>query len=1228
MVAESGHILKTPAQQQAVVTVDKSLLVSAAAGSGKTTVLADRCVHLVCDADRPCDVDELLVVTFTEAAAAEMKSRIAQSLRRRAASQPSENLARQLALIDQAQVSTLHGFCARLLRQNFHIAGVDPAFRILDGQEARLLRQQIARELFRDSYGSLTGFEHFIDCYGDGDDERLVSLLFNTHEMLCSLTDPNSWLRAADRRLAQVTSGVLDETLLGAALSEWVSAELGDLERRCSDVLRQLRQIKFPVYERYVQEHFLPVISNLRAIFEGDGLDALVQSLEFDFPRLPSVSNSLPNKDRAFAVIDDLKKAMTSGKWRTVLRFSSEQWQEGMRATLPHARTLFELIKQFAIRYRRAKDLGRSLDFADLERCTLKMLGGKGQPTETARACHRRYRHVLVDEYQDINELQDEILKLVSDGPNLFCVGDVKQSIYRFRLAEPGLFLKREKSFRDGKSGGKVIDLQKNFRSRKPLLEAINSVFERLMTAEAAEIQYDQHHRLVHGQTFPPAEDGRTFIGAPIELELLAKSDHSENEDENLDQLEREAAFVAGRIRQMMGMEPGTTPMLIADRDADGASILRPIRFSDIVILLRTMRFKSEQFARILAARKIPVHADSVTGYFESMEVRDMLALLQLLDNQQQDIPLAALLRGPLANLTDADDAMARIRLAYPGETPFHQAVTRYAAEKQDELAKRVGKILADLQRWREAAGRRPLHEVIWDIFAETGLLAFCEGLPAGAQRVANLLYFHERAATFGSFQRQGLGHFLEFLESLREESDIGLPATSSRAAEVVRIMSVHRSKGLEFPVVFLPDLGKRINLQDTQGSILLDRELGIGLMVVDELRRVRYPSLASTLVKNRLHRQAMAEELRVLYVAMTRAKEHLVMVGTTTEKCLQCWQSQWAGRVGPLPSAEVLGAKRVLDWIGPLAAALGTSTFRTTFHTSEPPSETTKTAAAAPASQSPQEETGPCPAADAVIQRLTFHYPHHGLAQIPAAQSVTGRKELAEPDDLPDVIRAAPLPRVLERPDFLVGQVVFSATERGTATHLVLQHLDFRRPCDAADVAEQIAALVARRAISAAAAKEVDQEAIVWFATSDVGQLLRQNADRLRREIAVYFAAPSFTSPGTPREAGWGPERIGTSALPPPPQPSSGVPGEGENAAALDEVMVRGRLDLLLPLADGNVIVDYKTDAVDENSAKLRAEEYRPQMNLYRHAIERITGKPVKDVHLVFMRPRRSIRI
>ena len=329
--------------------------------------------------------------------------------------------------------------------------------------------------------------------------------------------------------------------------------------------------------------------------------------------------------------------------------------------------------------------------------------------------------------------------------------------------------------------------------------------------------------------------------------------------------------------------------MLVADSGSDGSKILRPIRFSDVVILLRTMRFKAEQFARILTDEGIPVHADSVTGYFESMEVRDMLALLQVLDNLQQDIPLATLLRSPLAGLPEPEDAMARVRVAYPpgatGDVPFHQAVVRYSREKDDELAAHLRDLLETIQQWRDTAQRRPLDELLWNIYQQTGFLALCEGLSNGTQRVANLMLLREKATQFGTFGRQGLARYLDLLESLRDEADLGLPSTATAAQDVVRIMSVHRSKGLEFPVVFLPDLGKGINLDDSRGQILADRQLGLGLCVVDQARFVRYPSLASTLVKSRLRQQSMAEELRVLYVAMTRAKEHLVLVGTASDK-------------------------------------------------------------------------------------------------------------------------------------------------------------------------------------------------------------------------------------------------------------------------------------------------------------------------------------------------------
>ncbi len=351
------------------------------------------------------------------------------------------------------------------------------------------------------------------------------------------------------------------------------------------------------------------------------------------------------------------------------------------------------------------------------------------------------------------------------------------------------------------------------------------------------------------------------------------------------------------------------------------------------------MKYKAEQFARVLRQFGIPVHADSRTGYFESMEVRDMLALLSLLDNLRQDVPLAALLRGPLGNLADPENRLARIRVAYPSPLPFHEAVAKYRDEKSDEIASALVAIFNDLGRWRETARRRPLAEVIWTIYQETGYLAYVAGLRNGEQRAENLMHLHQRAAQFGEFQSRGLSRFLKFLEQLQEESDLGQPSVASEADDVVRVMSIHASKGLEFPVVFVPDLGKGINFSDAQGSILADRSAGLGMITVDEERRCRYPSLTSELVQNRLRQQSLAEEMRILYVATTRAREHLILVGTCGEKLPDQWTTRWKEHSGKLPTNEILGARTMLDWLGPVSVitqGLAQDVMRLTIHPAE----------------------------------------------------------------------------------------------------------------------------------------------------------------------------------------------------------------------------------------------------------------------------------------------------
>jgi ATP-dependent helicase/nuclease subunit A len=1208
-------------------------------------VLAERCAYLVCDAKEPCDVDELLVVTFTEAAAAEMKARIGRSIREHIAKNPSPRLQRQLALIDRAHVSTLHGFCARLIRQHFHLLGLDPAFAVLDGDEASLLRIEIARQLFADRYERDEDgtFQAFVDAYGDGNDERLIQQVIGTHELLGSLVDPDGWREKALARIDQACSGKFEESELGRELLHVVSTRLEDVTQRCRDAYRTLAQQKpFAKYLDQLKEHGL-MLRHWQEVLKSDGLDALCEVAVVELPKLPPMSNSIPGKEAAKTLMDNIRAELKDGKLRAILRFNCAQWTTGMKSMCGSARVFLSLVEAFGQRYRAEKDAARAVDFSDLERLALQALSEKKGsrpssfsekrdgsplfPSAVARLLHKQFKHVLVDEYQDINEVQDAILGLASTecllgeartlNPNLFTVGDVKQSIYRFRLAEPHRFLARHKRFgKEADSRGQVIDLQANFRSRGPLLDALNKVFQRLMTRAAADIEYDATHQLNAGLKYPSANGVACFAGSPMELHLLPHELGGSHDDEQagaassvdeeeLDRTEREALLVARRINAITGRD-GAAAMNVMEKLADGTLAPRPVKLSDIVILLRSIRYKADQVADVLRAAGIPVHSESGTGYFDSMEVRDILALLKVLDNRQQDIPLAAVLRSPIASLPNPEDALARIRLAQPSHgsrLAFHQAVVAYAHDHDDELSAALKNLLKNLDRWREMAQRRPLAELLWDIYDSTGYLAFCTGLADGQQRVANLIDLHERARQFGSFHRQGLARFLTFLDSLQTESDLGQPSIVSGAEDVVRIMSIHRSKGLEFPIVILPDLGKVINLSDCNGSILVDRHAYLGLSAVDEAKQIRYPSLASMLVETRLRQQSLAEELRVLYVAMTRAKEHLILTGTCSDSKVDSWTSRFGGHVGAFSADTVLSARTMLDWIGPVSAAeLGI--FDIHRYTAEDLTLWPSPQSMRPAESERQqrlarlEPLSPAPASDAkadrVLARLGSRYEFEAYAEVPASQSVSVIAKEGRVAYGAKSISLEPLVEFrteLAPPRSLRTDLKPTAADAGSATHLLLQHLDFARSCDTADLKGQLQSLIERRLITPAAASAVDLDSVCWLVLSSVGTLIREHRGTLLREVPVYFARD--------------PEN-----LPAPTDP-------------LDRVMIRSRLDVLIPTQRGYEIVDYKTDRVTSETLPARIEFYQSQMNLYRDALVAVVGEPPAAIHLAFLNAR-----
>jgi ATP-dependent helicase/nuclease subunit A len=841
----------------------------------------------------------------------------------------------------------------------------------------------------------------------------------------------------------------------------------------------------------------------------------------------------------------------------------------------------------------------------------------------------------------------------------------VKQSIYRFRLADPEQFIKREGVLRRG--AGEVIDLRQNFRSRGPLLEAINAVFGRLMTRSAAEVEYDETQRLVPGRAFADAGDKAVFAGAPIELHVLAKSadapsggagggasDAGANADDDgdagWDRTEREAAFVARRILQIVGRD-GSPPAHVYDRD--GAAP-RPASYRDIVILLRSKKYKAAQFVRILEGCGVPTHAESGSGFFEATEVRDVIALLCLLDNQSQDLELAAYLRSPLAKLDRPEDAMATVRVAYRGGSagggggtgsggkpvPFHEAVVRYAAEKTDALAADLRRILAGLADLRREANRQPVHETVWQVYDRTGYLAYVAGLPGGNQRQANLTELYDRARRFANHRRQGLGRFLEFLNTLSAETDVGQPSLASEAMDVVRVLTVHASKGLEFPIVFVPDCGKRINLMDTAGPILLDRHRGVGLAVADEERFARYPSLAQVLVKDQIHRRAMAEELRVLYVALTRAMEHLILVGTAEPETADGWTRRWAGHVGPLPESAVVGARSVLDWVGPVWAAgrangdawielqqhaledLEDPKVKRRQHDRSP--EVRAICELKPLDEVPGDEMpgdgkstgdldpdplgwgeltlaerlavgGEASPAELVIDRLTYAYPHEPRTRQPAAASVTGTRTAGRTGgslDLPTFMTAAdvkPTPALV-----------------GSATHAALQHLRFAAAVDRRGVERELDRMAAYRQLLPEQHWAVDVDAIEWFVGTDLGRLLREHEPTLLRELQVYAATDAAADGQVP----------------------SGQSPAGRGSGH-DVTMLRGRVDVLVPLPGGAVVVDYKTDTVrDEAEVAARADQHREQLRAYADVIGRLSGTPVAKAYVVFLSARQVVEV
>lgn len=1318
-------------QWEAVVRRGENILVAAAAGSGKTAVLVERIIKRITDEADPVDVDRLLVATFTKAAAAEMRHRIREALEKELLANPeSDHLRRQLALMNRAAITTLHSFCLDVIRRYHHLIHLDPGFRIAGDNEAAILRQETWDELLEECYADSPEDSPFWELAewfgGEQSDAPLAALLQRLYDASRSHPFPDEWLTGMAARFAADSSGELgggeSANLWFASLIRDVRMELRGMAGLLQDALRIVRSPGGPAPYAETLEDELALLRHLQDAAAGGWrkLHEAFQSAGFGRLKACKGGDYDPELQEKVKELRDAAKEKLGRLKEELFQRTPEQYAEELRLAAPLMGELVRLVGRFADKYARAKADKGLVDFNDLEHYCLAVLldrsasacGGKAGlvPSAAALSYREQFVEVLLDEYQDTNRVQEAIVELISrPAPgNRFMVGDVKQSIYRFRLAEPGLFLDKHKAYgKDGTGPGRRIDLARNFRSRRQVTAGVNFLFRQMMNEAVGEIEYDESAELVCGAAYPePAESAGGAEAGPyaVELALIDRSANGEagerdGEDSQwmdadggdsageetdepgaaaetgqadpaeLETAQLEARYIAAQIRRMTGAD-GEPPFRVAERSGE----LRPATYRDFVVLLRATQSWAPVLIEELGRQGIPAYADISAGYFAATEVETVLSLLKVIDNPYQDIPLAAVLRSPLVGL--AADDLARIRLKRK-QGSFYDALVAYIAEQdgeregQDQAASpalaeaaaasqaaapaesglstyaKAKAFAAKLESWRRAARTGPLSELIWSVYRETGYYDYVGGLPGGAQRQANLRALYDRARQYEATSFRGLFRFLRFVERMRESgSDLGTARALGEQEDVVRIMSIHKSKGLEFPVVFVAGLGKLFNLRDLNGSFLIHKDLGFGPRFVDARLRVSYPTLPQLAIKRRLRLETLAEEMRVLYVALTRPKEKLFLIGTVAglDKKIAHWARQLDSDEPRLPDHELAQARCYLDWIGPavirhrqgaaLCQRLGlphhtpgglaadTSEWRVTVCDSVRLAEPAAAERREAAASLPDPEmlnalrcslplaAAACgqPAAEAVraeiVRRLSWRYPYAEASALLSKTTVSELKRLNEQrtlritsegfewDDagsgtVPFATGAA-VRSAFRKPAFL-GKDKLSAGEKGTVYHAVMQHLPTGRALLAADIAEALEAMAERRLLTSEQCAAVDPDVIAAFFATPLGQRYA-SAKRVLREV---------------------PFSCGLKAKELYPELAGGV--------AEETVLIQGVIDCLFEDEAGLVLLDYKTDATRNQTAEQLRGKYRIQLELYRRAVERIWKRKLADAYVFF---------
>lgn len=1212
----------TNEQLQAIQEKNSNILVAAAAGSGKTAVLVERIIHKIID--EQMDIDKILVVTFTNAAASEMRERILEAIYKKLEENPENvHLQRQIILLNKASICTIHSFCLDVIHNHFYEIDLPSNFKIADTAEIDLLKQEVLDDLFEQKYTEndknfIELLENYTNYRGD---EALQELVLKIYKFIQSSPFPIKWLQEK-LELLKIEDKDISQTIWGKLIIQTVDDDIQESIMQLE--VTKSKMALYPEMTKFYQTISEDII-NLQDLQKYNSWDELyIKLLNFNFSKWPvdkKVINDL--KEDSKAIRDKVKKHIKE-KTAKLLSCSQEQAVKDLKIITPILEKLSNLVTEFTKNFAEKKKEKNCIDFNDIEHFALKiLLDENNNPTEVAKKYKEKFEEIAIDEYQDSNLVQEAILTSISKGNNIFMVGDVKQSIYKFRQARPELFLQKYDEYKNKEEKAQEdnlkIQLFRNFRSRQNILNITNLVFESIMSKELGDIHYNENEYLNYGANYPEPEEIKNYAGI-AELDIIdLKEDESitafegeedEEEQERVEDDVLEAKFVANKIQELLDSD-----YMVFDKKQG----YRKIRPKDIVILLRATSNLSPIYEKELSDLELPVFSDTSGTYLDTVEIQTILSVLKIIDNPLQDIPLVVVLRSSICNFTDND--LITIRLT-DRNCNFYEALIKTRIIFDGDLKDKIESFLEKLEKWKSISQYMPLDEFIWQIYLDTGYYQYVGLLPNGAMRQANLKTLFEKAKQYEKASFKGLFNFIQFIDKLKKQNgDLASAKLIGENEDVIRIMSIHKSKGLEFPVVFLCNSHKKFNMQDLNDNILLHQDIGFGPTIMDTTKKIKYSSIAKDAIKLKMKQETLSEEQRILYVALTRAKEKLYITGRSKDftkyvqdknKVLEMYESENI----KLDAKLMKKANSYLDWImcvylfnqGRTITLKGEQYKLSDIITLNVSNkkDLLKTLAKEEVveqidlkekieqilkNKSDEENKK---SEQALKELLEWKYDYIVDTTLPTKSSVTKIKQ--EKIKLEEILKGIESEEVEYKksytPKFMQEDKKISSAEKGTLVHLCIQRLDERKDYELKDIQNMILNLVEKEIITQNEADAIDVNLIYQYTKSQLFEELRK-AKEVHKEQPFYINIPA-----------------------------KDVVSEAENSKK--NILVQGIIDLYyIDKNDNLVLIDFKTDYIsnEPNAKEKILDKYKVQLEIYKTALEQALNRKTSKTALCLVK-------